>query len=37
MIDHSDDEVLQKEIAQKNANELDYLGIGLFGDNKVGI
>jgi hypothetical protein len=33
MIDHSDDEVLQKEIALKNANELEYLGIGLFGNN----
>jgi hypothetical protein len=33
MIDHSDDEELKKEISQKNAHDLDYLGIGIFGDN----
>ena len=33
MIDHADDAMLQEEISSKNSNELEYLGVGIFGSN----
>lgn len=33
MIEYTDDERLMEKVANKNDQELEYLGIGIFGDN----
>jgi|SRR3989344_8736296 len=34
MLDFSDDEELQRALGKKDASEVEYLGIGMFGDNQ---
>ena len=34
MIDFTDDEKLQEAVAQKDESELEYLGVGMFGNNE---
>ena len=34
MIDHTDDAMLQEEIGGKDSKELEYLGVGIFGNNE---
>ena len=35
MIDFTDDAELQKSLDHKSETELEYLGVGVFGDNEI--